>query len=167
MEENIMLLRKTYELIHNQYLSTYVMIGNKKVLVEFTTTNGYNPNIKGTFTTSNHYVIAALESSPRFGVKYRLKNFEEVKEDTDDLQYRDIEEKTEGPVPPEEKKEEIGTIPDLSPEVVSAGQVSNVQQAKEYLKAKYPELTARQLLNKAAVIAVADEKNIKFESIQS
>ncbi len=49
---------------------------------------------------------------------------------------------------------------------VSSSEAANVQQAKEYLKQKFPELTARQLLNKANVISVADEKGVEFEAIQ-
>ena len=50
--------------------------------------------------------------------------------------------------------------------IISQEEVANVQQAKDYLKKKYPELTARQISNKANIIEIANEKGIKFEAIQ-
>jgi hypothetical protein len=64
--------------------------------------------------------------------------------------------------------EEKDDVPEVQDEVivVSAEEVQNVQQAKEYLKKKFPEITARQIANKANVIDIANEKGVKFESIQ-
>ena len=63
-----------------QKMIKHVMIKNKRVLTEFTTTSNANPNIKGTFTTANPEIIAALEASSDFNKEYYLHNEEEINE---------------------------------------------------------------------------------------
>lgn len=61
----------------------------------------------------------------------------------------------------EVKETEEGSVENI----IAIEEVGNVQQAKEYLKGKFPELTARQLGNKEAVLAVAKEKELIFEAL--
>jgi len=200
-------VRKTYMLKWFQTMQMHVVTGTRSVLVEFTSPASYNKNIKGTFSTSNPDVIAAIERHSGFN-----KEFYVLKEESADkveepvyrsnpLEVKKLREQTEkeqmlsedqilalrlekaekeAPVkvaPVEEKTEEVVEVsqaehdePALPPEwnnkvVVSEAEVSNVQQAKEYLKKAYPEVTARMMLNKASVMKVAAEKGIKFTAI--
>jgi FtsZ-interacting cell division protein ZipA len=73
--------------------------------------------------------------------------------------------------PVEEVKAEPEPVAEQAPEqpqvnVVASDQVSNVQEAKEYLKTKFPELTARQIGSKALVLEIAKEKGIVFEALK-
>jgi hypothetical protein len=54
------------------------MIGNKRVLTEFVSTDGRNINIKGTFSTANPEIITALEESPDFNREYYLHSEENI-----------------------------------------------------------------------------------------
>lgn len=177
----------------------HVMINNKRVLVEFVSTGGSNPNIKGTFTTANPEIIEALEASDDFNREYEVKSVENVpgtvketvqfrsnpidvkkyreeleKEEflaEDEIAAKRANKEPEAPKPIEvkiekEKVEEVVDQKDQGIKFVPTSEVSGFQQAKSYLKNNYPELTAKQLLNKAAVINSATELGIKFEAIQ-
>lgn len=103
----------------------------------------------------------------------KLREEEEERERKEELEYFKAEsvsasvgevvvvpgEPLEVTVPPEViSKEDVK-------KVVPSSEVSNVQQAKEYLKKLFPEIPFRQLSNKESVLAVAAEKSIVFEAL--
>lgn len=199
-----MSVKKTYVLKHYQRMMKHVMVGNRRVLAEFVST-GANPNIKGTFTTANPEIIAALEASPDFNREYEVKRVENADEPVketvqyranpkdvkkfreeqeknhflaeDELAVKYAEKEPEAPEPvvveiTEDKVKEVEEKPKAPKvegelKVIPVSVVSHFQSAKRYLKDNYPELSAKQILNKADVIATAIDKGIKFEAIQS
>ena len=86
----------------------------------------------------------------------------------EDLVY-DSEAKTETveETPAEETEEEVkeDNTPEPKSDVVGLEVVKNVQEAKEYLKKLFPELTARELGNKELVLSVATAKGLVFEAL--
>jgi len=194
-----MSVKKTYVLKHYQRMMKHVMVGSKRVLTEFVST-GINPNYKGTFTTANPEIIAALEASVDFNREYEVKSIEEVKEPVKELvQYRSNPEEVKKfreeqekdrllaeeelaakyaekePAAPEpvivvitkDEVKEVEKEPEGDVKVIPVSEVANFQSARKYLKGNYPDLSAKQILNKADVIATAIDKGIKFEAIQS
>lgn len=82
-------LRKTYMLKNYQRMMKHVMIGTNRVLTEFTSTSSGNLNIKGTFSTANPDIMAALEASPDFNKEYYLYHEERVNEPVkESIQFR-------------------------------------------------------------------------------
>lgn len=93
--------------------------------------------------------IAALSKTEEIVFDPKAEtNTEEVSEDVED---------------PNLEKEVVSDAEELPREEnPNAVHVKNVQEAKDHLKSLFPELTARQLLNKELVLAVAKEKGIDF-----
>lgn len=163
--------------------------------VEFKSHNGGDIRSRGTFTTENDALQKALESDPGFNVNYVLqsvieKEGEPEKETlnlrADPLDVKAQREKTEkeealseeelstknaraAAPAPEVKKEVKPKEPEAKSEPdtveISAALVGNVQQAKEYLKNKFSELSAASLANKQMVIEVAKDKGLVFEAL--
>lgn len=176
-------IRKTYVSKFFNRLQTKVIVKGKAVLVDFK--GASNQNTKGIFSTNNPDLIDALEKDVAFNTDYVLqKQTEELSGEVDSLEIRSMEVN-----PPEEIQEEIAVpLPgndfvgkldekevqeqeqpekiEASPlDIVGADRVTNVQEAKEYLKNKFEDLTARQISNKALILEVAKEKGIVFEAL--
>jgi hypothetical protein len=163
-------IRKTYTAKYKNRLQVYALVDGKPVLCEFKNASRTNSLIRGSFSTNNPLLIEALEKDPGFGKKYELSySSKDESGVVDALEVRSLEIN-----PPVVKAEEVTKESVIIPEVKKEDSdqpiadkvtVDNVQGAKEYLRNKFPELTARQLGNRYMVLEVAKEKGIVFEGI--
>lgn len=184
-------IRKTYMLRWKDRMQTKVMVDGRPVLVEFKNASRSNKNVKGIFSTNNPALIEALEKCGEFNKSFRLHRTDtDFNGPTDALHYRgteinpdekdqsaplakEVKAETEKPKPEQPKVEEKTDQPvkeeQAKPEglFVKNDEVANIQEAKEYLKQKFPELTARQLGNKKLVLDMAKEKGVIFEALNN
>ena len=165
-------------------MQIYAIVDNKPVLCDFDGASRSNLAIKGTFSTNNPKLIEAIEKHGGYGKTFFLNSTSEDEKKVDDLQFRSVE---INPPEEEEKVEETEKVEEKQPEpekedvkepeqeaiqeehvplsVVSKQEVITVQEAKEYLKSKFPELTARMLLNKSMILQAAKARGIRFEAL--
>jgi len=169
-------------------MQIYAMVDNKPVLCDFDGASRSNLAIKGTFSTNNPKLIEAIEKHGGFDKTFFLHSTSEDQQKVDDLQFRSTEINPPEEVEEEEKEvEKVEKVEEKQPEpvkqevkepeqeisqeehaaltVVSKQEVITVQEAKEYLKSKFPELTARMLLNKSMILQAAKAKGIRFEAL--
>lgn len=167
-------------------MQIYAIVDNKPVLCDFDGASRSNLAIKGTFSTNNPKLIEAIEKHGGFSKTFFLHSTSEDGNKVDDLQFRSteinppedeeekevekvekVEEKQPEPVKQEvkEPEQEISQEEHAALTVVSKQEVITVQEAKEYLKSKFPELTARMLLNKSMILQAAKVRGIRFEAL--
>jgi hypothetical protein len=188
------LVRKTYKLKVYARAQTYVNVKGKTVLVEFKSARRNDASKKGIFTTAIPELIEAIEKDSGFNKLYELALTEEIavaapevievranplevkkKLAEEELKHRQaIESKTvKGSEVVVDPVKGIESTDNASDKVENKGivtipsaDVANVQQAKDWLKEKYPDLTFKQLTNKDAVLAIAKEKAVVFEALK-
>ena len=168
-------IRKTYMSKYKSGLQIYAYIGGKPVLCEFKNASRFNKNIRGTFTTNNPELIEALEKDSGFNVKYILLDTKEDESGVvDALEVRGMEinpkEEIPEPAPVKKVREVKPEKPSVqvapSVQVVSKEDVKNVQEAKEWLRRNFKDLTFKKLSNKEIILEVAKEKNVHFEGVE-
>lgn len=181
------MIRNTYMANYHNKLYMKIMIDGKPVVCEFKNASRLNKNLKGVFSTSNPKIIKALEARSDFNLYFRLiesVNDEKAVIDEPVFKSPDIEppkeeepeaKKDEGkPKKEEVRKEEIEVKEQVDENIkpeqktisVPADEVQIVQQAKEWMKKKYPDLTARQLGSKAKILETAKELGVVFEALE-
>ncbi len=181
-------IRKTYMAKSKNRLSIYAFVDGRPVLCEFRNASKSNPLLKGTFTTNNPKLIDALEKDSGFNKKFILSATLDDDSKVENLEFRSLDinpkVKTEEPAkvpeskPVESKKDESKKEPSETAEgpkednslpkdvkIVSKDIVGNVQEAKEWLKKEFKDLTLKQLGNKKIVLEVAKQKNVHFEGV--
>lgn len=159
-------VRKTYKCLNTAKMIWYVDVNGSVKQVEFISVSKSGNERRGTFTTEDPELIKAMESSPRFNDLFELSDTVDL---TPVAKITKTEPKKESEkvieVVSAEQVKEVNVPEDTKSLLVSNTEVTNVQQAKDYLKSRFPELTFKQLSNKEAVLKVAKEKAIMFEAL--
>lgn len=149
---------KTYvSLFYVQYF-TSVNVKGKEVSIEFLGGNaGFNPPIRGKYTTQDEDIQEAIENDYRYGVQFKYlpakKKTERMLSRTERARLERARAKAE--MQAEKEQSNLTIVPEPI----------NAQQGKNHLMQRFPEFTHRDLPNKAAILAAAEAKNISFPNI--
>lgn len=167
---------KVYFSTKHVKLVTSVTVKGKQVPISFDG-GTQRPNFRGGyFKTSNVDIQDALESDPRYGGSFALKDDNGKfirKEDLPKVVESDIDDiakETPGPVvnevpDPDKPLEDKPEIPG-SAKLIPASEVKNVTEAKSYLMKNFEGITPAMIANKPKVIETANSKNIVFEAVK-
>jgi len=131
------MIQKTYQALRFQTYDMYVEVKGKRVLIPFRG-GTLRPDIKGTFITSDPDLQKVLDNDTSNGL-----TFKEVNSFDDEAKPADTEE----------------------PTLIRAEGVKTVQEARDYVIANVPGMTANKLPNRTAVEAAALENHIVFPDL--
>lgn len=169
---------KTYESIGilNRYISAH--IDGRDVSISFRNGTSSPRAIQGHYTTSDHKIQEYLETSGNFNKKYRLvavvMTAEEKLSATDpqddmatghELPNVDKTDDDKASMSvPEETDEDILAEPTTKQPfpLIVGEEVVNGQQARNYLIKNFKDLTFRQVINNAQIIAEAKARGVQF-----
>lgn len=157
-----MSIRKTYQSLHYQELDTYVLINGQKRLVKFRG-GTLRPKINGKISTDDPELIAALDKAKGNGVSFACILTEGEAPKTE----KKVKEQEKDPEPePEETKvpEETPPLPDNK--LTEVLEVTNLQEAKEFLVGAVEGLKPSQMPNAKSVLNQALKNNFSFPNLK-
>jgi len=159
-------MRKTYEL-KSGTLNTRFLVKDKAISVSFVgEVRGQFPR-GGRFSTSDQALQKAIEKDPGFNVRFFCITEEPVKHkniksDKKDSVNEPIEKSNE-----DIEAEELDETNEESTEKIEThDEISNAQEAKEFLLKKFTDLNPDQVSNKKLILKVAKEKGISFPKVR-
>ena len=162
--------RKKYRSMLAIQLSIGLAIDGRHVQVDFTGGANGRQKIKPTFITSDPVLQEALEKSGGMNVHYFLESTEEVKDENPTTPAA-----PEPPTPPTPAGETTSDVPNVFGDEgettapndiqsfggITSAEVTNAQDAKAYLMARFPGQTA-QMPNKPAILNEANRLGVFF-----
>jgi hypothetical protein len=117
---------------------------------------------RGMFSTDDHTLQEAIESSNGYNIEYTLEQTYTEPEEGDEF----LEETTkkEDITPPDENKKEENTLPPADA-VVDHPEIETVTAAKQLLLESFPDLKPGMLKNRLEVLRLAGERKISFSKL--
>lgn len=157
-------VRKVYQSISYPHYYTSVFIDGNEIRIGFVGAVRFGSlQIFGRYTTSDQKVQEALEKSPSFNVDYKIIQTIEEQGKDDILNDNDSPDKNpdqfHNPIGEDNQNQE-------KRETVKAPEVIRIQDARDWLREHFKEITFDQVRSRDSILKLARKYKVKFSNLK-